>query len=314
MPMQGDQRYLRVDPSELTDFLASTGQLRLPCSDKDRLPEACELPLFQSVAVQPPSSGQDLLCFAGGPIWSLDWCPEPQACPADQAQYLTVSVHPKGRSMGLQAGACAIIERLGIVAVLLGTGEIQVLSLPNPAHVLAQGQGPGSQALGPAVTMIEPQPMAHAQRGSLGDSCASTVEWLPSAPHDLLLVGCWDGTAAIFRMLPEADAAAQAPGPSSQAGPSGTDTGAATPADCEGMQPLLHFKADINIVRCVAWAPTRTTGATSDQAGRHLFATAGHGNHVRIWDSRDPGRAQLSQLMSGRAWVLGMSWLPDGAH
>ncbi len=40
--------------------------------------------------------------------------------------------------------------------------------------------------------------------GRIGGSLASTLEWLPRPPHDLLLVGHWDGTAALWRLAPPA--------------------------------------------------------------------------------------------------------------
>ena len=40
----------------------------------------------------------------------------------------------------------------------------------------------------------------------VGGSAASTLEWLPRPPHDLLLVGHWDGTTALWRLAPAATA------------------------------------------------------------------------------------------------------------
>ena len=57
-------------------------------------------------------------------------------------------------------------------------------------------------------------------------------------------------------------------------------------ATSHGMQPLLHFQADAEPIRTLAWANPGTVAGASDLAGRHMFATAGHGSQVKIWDSR----------------------------
>ena len=40
--------------------------------------------------------------------------------------------------------------------------------------------------------------------GAAGGALASCVAWLPQPPHDLVAVGHWDGSCALWRLLPGA--------------------------------------------------------------------------------------------------------------
>ncbi|KAK9822503.1 hypothetical protein WJX81_006420 [Elliptochloris bilobata] len=100
------------------------------------------------------------LVFAtGGVVWDAKWCP---------------------------SAACALpatdgsLPRLGLLAVVLGSGAVQV----------------------PPVVAL--RPVAEATPGALGSSLPSSVEWLPLEPHDRLLAPCWDGSAAVWQLDAEA--------------------------------------------------------------------------------------------------------------
>lgn len=83
--------------------------------------------------------------------------------------------------------------RLGLLAVAQGNGEVSILSIPIPEEALLQrdrlskGKRPAASESA-ADRLIEVAPCASAQPVTLSGSLASCVEWLPSAPHDLLLV------------------------------------------------------------------------------------------------------------------------------
>ena len=90
--------------------------------------------------------------------------------------------------------------RLGLLAVALGDGTMQVLAVPHPG-ALATGQPrarppeqPASGAGGvptedvPAVVELRPVAAAAVLKGS---PVPSSVEWLPLEPHDRLLVRAW---------------------------------------------------------------------------------------------------------------------------
>lgn len=83
--------------------------------------------------------------------------------------------------------------RLGLLAVAQGNGEVSILSIPIPEEALLQrdrlSKGKRPAASEPAADrLINMAPCASAQPVTLSGSLASCVEWLPSAPHDLLLV------------------------------------------------------------------------------------------------------------------------------
>jgi hypothetical protein len=83
--------------------------------------------------------------------------------------------------------------RLGLLAVAQGNGEVSIFSIPVPKEALLQrdrlskGKRPAASESA-ADRLIELAPCASAQPVTLSGSLASCVEWLPSAPHDLLLV------------------------------------------------------------------------------------------------------------------------------
>lgn len=52
------------------------------------------------------------------------------------------------------------------------------------------------------------------------------------------------------------------------------------------MELLLHMPALEGPVRGLAWVPPEVATAAGDGAHRHLFATVGHSDKLRFWDSR----------------------------
>ena len=89
-------------------------------------------------------------------------------------------------------------------------------------------------------------------------------------------VGCYDGTVGLFAVEP-AQSQQQPAASAAQLGG----------ASCGGLTLLLHFAASRDPVRAVAWAPPSTAEPAADGTcqGR-LFAVAGQGQGVSIWDSR----------------------------
>ncbi len=83
--------------------------------------------------------------------------------------------------------------RLGLLAVAQGSGHVSLFSVPDPAEALLQQdmvrKGKGRAGSDPAADkLLQLAPCAEAAPDSLSGSLVSCLEWLPSHPHDLLLV------------------------------------------------------------------------------------------------------------------------------
>ncbi|BDA44713.1 probable general transcription factor 3C polypeptide 2 [Coccomyxa sp. Obi] len=215
------------------------------------------------------------ICLTGGVVWDCKWRPG--------------------------SGAH---DRLGTLAAVLGSGEVQLLSVPHPDHLdsaaeAADSEGaptPVSRGLpgGPsAPRFVRLRPQATAAASTVSGSLPSVVEWLPSAPHDLLLAGYWDGSVAMWRLATGGDAAAQK-----------------GPEQAVCLELLLHMPALDGPVRGLAWAPREVATAAGDLAHRNLFVTVGHSSKLRFWDARNAFSPMLEAPVSNR-WKMGVEWVAD---
>ncbi|CAL8469549.1 g9090 [Coccomyxa elongata] len=217
------------------------------------------------------------ICLNGGVVWDCKWRPG--------------------------SGAHG---RLGTLAAVLGSGEVQLLSVPHPDHLdrsaaAADTEGahaPASRGLpgdpsAPRFVRIRPQ--ATAAASTVSGSLPSVVEWLPSAPHDLLLAGYWDGSVALWRLAAAkgSEAAAQK-----------------APEQAVCLELLLHMPALDGPVRGLAWAPRELATAAGDLAHRNLFVTVGHSSKLRFWDARNAFSPMLEAPVSNR-WKMGVEWVAD---
>ena len=90
----------------------------------------------------------------------------------------------------------------------------------------------------------------------------------PASHHSLALqVGCSDGSVAVWRLQPEAQA-------------SDRSTVPVTPV------LLSHACCDPSPLRAMAWAPTALAAAAADGLGRAVYMAAGHQGALSIWDAR----------------------------
>uniref|UniRef100_A0A1A7WT83 General transcription factor IIIC, polypeptide 2, beta n=1 Tax=Iconisemion striatum TaxID=60296 RepID=A0A1A7WT83_9TELE len=118
------EKYL---PEELESVEFSVTREGLKKEEKPQL----RLSRFESV---PAHSGRwDMLLFAGGPVWALEWCPTPDGAPA--SQYLALACH---RGMDDVHQVNQIYTEPGLVQ-LWDCGSLKYNSRPDSQPALAYG-------------------------------------------------------------------------------------------------------------------------------------------------------------------------------
>lgn len=167
---------------------------------------------------------------------------------------------------------------MGYLAVVLGNGSIEVWEVPLPQTVKVIYSSTQREDTDPRFIKLEPVFRCSTLKSGGIQSIPLSVEWSTSHPHEYLLVGCHDGTVALWKFF---------------ASNSSKDT-----------RPLLHFTADTVPVRAVAWAPFG-----SDPESVNVIVTAGHGG-IKFWDMRDPFHP-LWHIHSAPKNILSIDWLPD---
>ncbi|XP_030531704.1 uncharacterized protein LOC115741837 isoform X2 [Rhodamnia argentea] len=167
---------------------------------------------------------------------------------------------------------------MGYLAVLLGNGSLEVWEVPLPQTANIIYCSTQREDTDPRFVKLEPVFRCSTLKSGGIQSIPLSVEWSTSHPHEYLLVGCHDGTVALWKFF---------------ASNSSKDT-----------RPLLHFTADTVPVRAVAWAPFG-----SDPESVNVIVTAGHGG-IKFWDMRDPFHP-LWHIHSAPKNILSLDWLPD---
>ncbi|KAI4300445.1 hypothetical protein L6164_033823 [Bauhinia variegata] len=169
-------------------------------------------------------------------------------------------------------------QRMGYLAVLLGSGSLEVWEVPLPRAVRAIYINEG--ATDPRFVKLQPVfKCSMLKRGSL-QSIPLTVEWSVSPPHDILLAGCHDGTVALWKFSSN------------------------TSSIFNDVKPLLCFGGDTVPIRAVSWAPFE-----GDPESSNIILTAGHGG-LKFWDLRDPFRP-LWELHPGSRIIYSVDWLSN---
>lgn len=195
----------------------------------------------------------------GGTTWDISWCPDALS-----------SRSPSNAQLNDE-----LLPRLGLLAAVLGDGSVQIWSVPQPrslknAYLHQPSHADNQKSSRPY--LVKPFPVASITSGILDGSVPSTVDWLPSPPHDLLLIGCWDGAVAIVQLLPDTQNATRELYES---------------RDSYGVRLISYFLSDGLSLRAAKWLPPFPDANTVDAAGRHIFLTAGHEGCIKIWDSRN---------------------------
>eukprot|EP00210_Caulerpa_lentillifera_P001248 g1204.t1 len=186
--------------------------------------------------------------------WDLQWCPDPQ--------YLSTG---------------STTESIGLLGMALGDGQVQVVSVPVPKGT-------------DGTRYVELDPVARIHPTDLSGSVVSCMDWLPIAPHDLLLLGSWDGSVFIWGL----------PCPN---------------ASRIEMQLLIKHQIDYLALRRVCWLRTnkyevlRIGGVRKmDDLSvlRNYFCAVGHSGRFMLWDSLNLFQPILDRSLS-RTWLLDLA-------
>ncbi|KAJ8899567.1 hypothetical protein K2173_018541 [Erythroxylum novogranatense] len=162
-------------------------------------------------------------------------------------------------------------HRMGYLAVLLGNGSVEVWDVPLPRTIKLIYSSSHREGTDPRFVKLEPVFKCSFLKCGETKSIPLTVEWSTSKPYEYLLVGCHDGTVALWKF-----------------------TGSGNSGDS---RPLLCFSADTVPIRAVAWAPVEC-----DQENASIIVTAGHAG-LKFWDiqclllSFDDGTMRLLSLV-----------------
>jgi hypothetical protein len=76
---------------------------------------------------------------------------------------------------------------------------------------------------------------------AVGGSMASCCSWLPAAPHDQLLVGCWDGNVAIWQLPTTAGGPGSETCSAFTARAASTCVGSSSRAALDGCRPMQAY-------------------------------------------------------------------------
>ncbi|KAM0947406.1 putative transcription factor WD40-like family [Dioscorea sansibarensis] len=169
-------------------------------------------------------------------------------------------------------------QHIGYLAVLLGSGSVEVWEVPHPS--LVRRLYIASRIEGTDPRFLKLEPVFKCSKIKCGDrQCIPlTLEWSRSGSSDLMLAGCHDGTVALWKF--------------------------SSHCPSQDTRPLLCFTADTGPIRALAWAP-----AESDPESSNLVVTTGP-EGLKFWDLRDPHRPLWEPYPLHRA-ILSLEWMKD---
>ncbi|KAK1276570.1 hypothetical protein QJS04_geneDACA011783 [Acorus gramineus] len=176
-------------------------------------------------------------------------CPRVVLCLAHNGK---VAWDLKWRPLNYSSSECKYT--MGYLAILLGNGCLEVWEVPLPKTVKVLYTSRFKDGIDPRFLKLEPVFKCTKVKCGGRQSIPLVIEWSPSAPHDLILAGCHDGTVALWKF--------------------------STMGASQDTRPLLCFTADTAPIRSVGWAPDE-----SDPESSNLIATAGHSG-LKFWDLR----------------------------
>lgn len=139
-----------------------------------------------------------LLWHEGKLAWDVKWCPAPST-------FIQTS-----SSSSASASATGMVPVQGLLAAALANGDVVVWGVPAAHHLihLAQQQVPqpdqaaqaGQTGQQPCALSLRLPYVWQMRSAAVGGSLSSCCSWLPTAPHNKLLVGCWDGHVVIWQL------------------------------------------------------------------------------------------------------------------
>lgn len=139
-----------------------------------------------------------LLWHEGRLAWDVQWCPDP-------SPYIQTSSNTRGASSG-----SSTVPLQGLLAAALANGDVVVWGVPTVQYLLdcaaqqtQQTQQQQQQQQTPQALSLRLPPVWHMRSAAVGGSLGSCCSWLPTYPHDKLLVGCWDGNVVIWQLSME---------------------------------------------------------------------------------------------------------------
>lgn len=175
----------------------------------------------------------------GGICWSLKWCPDPTAIIS------AIKIEENKNNYNV----------IGILAVILGNGQVHVILAPDPDEVNLENSNE-------TFVKIQPQLLIHAS--DLCGSMPSCLDWLAVWPHNLILIGCWDGSVSIWSLPVK---------------PGST------------FQHLIHHRCEFLALRSVKWLRPYhiPSSQNNDEESiyKYLICTGGHSGRLNIYDIRD---------------------------
>ncbi|XP_031128106.1 uncharacterized protein LOC116030111 isoform X3 [Ipomoea triloba] len=196
-----------------------------------------------------------MLCLAhnGKVAWDIKWRPKDFSC-------------------------CESRHRMGYLAVLLGSGALEVWEVPFP-RIIKRLYSSDKEGTDPRFMKLEPVFRCSMLKCGDRQSIPLTVEWSISSSRDMILAGCHDGVVALWKF-------------------SITNSSKDT-------RPLLCFSADTVPIRSLAWAPFE-----SSPESENVIITVSH-KCLKFWDLRDPFH-HLREYNPGQGVsIYSLDWLPD---
>lgn len=329
-------------------------QRSLPLMLPGRSGEPQRLRIFESMStLAAPADeslqAEDVLLFAGGPVWALAWSP---ALPSDGNDYLAVACHRPGHErhlIGEPAQGPHMLQLWAVPRAAEGQGAVLPWAASLVSHdgdhinalawcprageadphrlgLLALSRGDGAVCVyamsraqpGTKGAIVDEASVMVAQvdcKTLLGGALPSCLDW-DARSGDTLVAGCWDGSALVLRL-------------------SGSNIRSAGGA--QGLEVLTRIQAGSIALRAVACLPpddcaeeegrARGSGAKERSEGHPtaptpsrptatsavIFGTACQDGTMAIWDSRDPVVPQHTQMLTtGCLYAASWSVRPRG--